>query len=126
MTEQYTPGYDETDSVGADNVVSLGRGPVPEPTPTGGGRSQSRLHRIAIASMTICAVIGTLSMLAFITVSWPGQSGRYMVGALIAATVGFMASASIAVFSAAKDTYAHPASSGEMSGEKKDDAPSDI
>ena len=85
-----------------DNVVSLGRAPeaVPDPVPT-----QSRLHRLAIAGMALCAVVGILSMLAFITVTWPEDTGRYVIGVLIGSGVGFMTCASLAVFSAARDTH---------------------
>ena len=104
MTEQYTPGYDEPAPLRSDNVVSLGKSPVVEqapPPPT----KQAPLHRAAIAGMTICAIVGILSMLAFITVSWPEDSGRLVIGVFIGSGVGFLASASIAVFSAARETY---------------------
>jgi len=48
-------------------------------------------------------------MLAFITISWPDDSSRYVVAVFVASIVGFMTSASLAVFSAARDTYPrHP------------------
>jgi hypothetical protein len=48
-------------------------------------------------------------MLAFITISWPDDSSRYVVVVFMVAVVGFVTSASIAVFSAARDTYPrHP------------------
>ena len=105
MTEQYTPGYDENAPIGSDNVVSLGRSPAVPPPPVQPARPQGPLHRAAIAGMTICAIAGILSMLAFITVSWPEDSGRYVIAVFIGAGVGFLTSASIAVFSAARDTY---------------------
>ena len=98
MTEQMAPGYDDT----PENVVPLGQLPEPvaeEPTPQGG------LHRIAIAGMAMCALLGIASMLAFITVSWPGDTGRWAIGVFIASGVGFMTCASLAVFSAARETY---------------------
>ncbi len=100
MTEQMTPGYDEV----PENVVSLGHTPEPVPEPS---RPQGRLHAIAISGMAICALVGIFSMLAFITVSWPGETGRYVVGVVIAAGVGFMTCASLAVLSAARETYAN-------------------
>jgi hypothetical protein len=108
VTEQYTPGYDEGAPLDLDNVVSLGQTPVAESTPRTPTR-QGPLHRAAIAAMTICAIVGILSMLAFITVSWPDDTGRYVVGVFIGSGIGFLASASIAVFSAARETYVSPA-----------------
>lgn len=86
-----------------ENVVPLGV--APEPKPADPPPSQSRLHVLAIAGMALCAVIGILSMLAFITVTWPGNSGRYVIGVFIGSGVGFMTSASLAVFSAARETH---------------------
>ena len=86
-----------------ENVVSLGR--APEPAPAEPAPAQSRLHRLAIAGMAVCAVIGILSMLAFITVTWPEDTGRYVIGVFIASGIGFMTCASLAVFSAARETY---------------------
>ena len=91
----------------SDNVVSLGKAPVVEPAPVA-TRPQGALHRAAIAAMTICAIVGILSMLAFITVSWPEESSRYVVAVFIGSGIGFLASASIAVFSAARETYVTP------------------
>ncbi|HYN35379.1 MAG TPA: hypothetical protein VEV82_00225 [Actinomycetota bacterium] len=102
-----------TAPVQPDNVVSLGKAPVAEPSPVAPTKPQGPLHRAAIAGMTICAIVGILSMLAFITVSWPEESSRYVVAVLIGSGVGFLASASIAVFSAARETYAPPRTSGD-------------
>ena len=113
MTEQYTPGYEGGAPVHSDNVVSLGKAPVADPTPPVTVRQQGPLHRAAIAGMTICAVIGIISMLAFITVSWPEESRRYVVAVFVGAGIGFLASASIAVFSAARETYVKPRTSGD-------------
>ena len=110
MTEQYTPGYGESGPIRSDNVVSLGKPSTIQQPPIEPHRPQAPLHRAAIAAMTICAIAGILSMLAFITVSWPENSGRYVIGVFIGAGIGFLASASIAVFSATRDTYAPSAS----------------
>lgn len=74
--------------------------------PTEGIRPQGRLHRLAISGMALFALAGIISMLAFITVTWPGNSGRYIIAVVFISGIGFLASASIAVFSAARDTYA--------------------
>jgi uncharacterized membrane protein len=59
--------------------------------------------------MAVFALVGIASMLAFITISWPDDSSRYVVGVFMTAVIGFVTSASIAVFSAARDTYPrHP------------------
>ena len=92
-----------------DRVVRLPRDPVPvaEPAPT----PPTRMHGLAIGGMATCALIGILAMLAFITVNWPATTGRYIVGAFVVAGVGFLACASAAVLTAARDTYAHSPSS---------------
>ncbi|MDQ4144726.1 MAG: hypothetical protein M3198_13475 [Actinomycetota bacterium] len=99
MTEQMSPGYDDL----PENVVPLGQAPDPvEPEPS---RHQGRLHRMAIAGMAISALLGIFSMLAFVTVTWPGESGRYVMAVVIGSAVGFMTCASLAVFAAARETY---------------------
>jgi hypothetical protein len=55
--------------------------------------------------MAGCALLGIASMLAFITISWPGGVGRFIIGVFVFTIVGFMTCASLAVFSAARDTY---------------------
>ncbi|MGI8940652.1 MAG: hypothetical protein ACR2H7_01970 [Actinomycetota bacterium] len=68
-----------------------------------------RLHGAAIVGMAVSALFGIASMLAFITISWPNGLGRYVMVVFMGSVVGFMACASIAVFSAARDTYPrHP------------------
>jgi hypothetical protein len=44
-------------------------------------------------------------VLAFISISWPGDTGRFVIAVCIGAAISFMACASIAVFSAARDSY---------------------
>jgi hypothetical protein len=63
-----------------------------------------RLHGLSIAGMAVCALVGIVAMFAFVTINW-GTSGRYFVGAFIAAGIGFLACASTAVLTAARDTY---------------------
>ena len=65
-----------------------------------------RLHGLSIVGMAVCALVGIVAMFGFITINWPGTSSRYIVGAFIAAGVGFLACASTAVLTAARDTYA--------------------
>ena len=108
MSEQLPSDYDEVSGTHLDNVVPLGRSPQVQPAPVEHLKPQGRLHRSAIAGMAISALAGIVSMLAFITVTWPGNSGRWVIGAFIASGVGFLTSASIAVFSAARETYVLP------------------
>ncbi len=65
-----------------------------------------RLHAAAIAGMAISALTGVSSMLLFITVRWPGESGRYVKVIFVASIVTFVSSASMAVLAAARDTHA--------------------
>jgi hypothetical protein len=75
------------------------------PTPRRATARIGRLHGLAIVGMAAFAVIGSLATLAFITVGWPGRLGHYVVAVIVVSTIGFMASASVAVLSAARHTY---------------------
>ena len=88
----------------ADNVVPLGNDPrppdpVPPPSPPG------RIHGAAIAGMGISAIVGVASMLLYITVTWPQNVGRVVIGVCLFSGLAFLTFASTAVFSAARDTY---------------------
>ena len=94
-------------TVGGDDgskVVPLGKEPVPEP-PAPVTRP-SRLHGLSIALMATCALVGILATFLFVTVTWPGETGRFVGAVIFISVVGFVASASTAVFTAARDTYA--------------------
>jgi hypothetical protein len=84
-------------------------GPEPPSPPTPPGR----LHGFAIAGMAICALIGIVSVLTFITVSWPAGAGRLIIVVCIASGLGFLACASAAVLAAARDTYAPTSSQAD-------------
>ena len=87
------------------NVVPLGvEAPLEPRTPKPAPRI-GRLHGLSIIGMAISALIGIASMLAFITISWPDDLGRYVMAIIVISVIGFMTSASLAVFSAARDTY---------------------
>jgi len=74
--------------------------PPPEaPTPPG------RIHGLAITGMAASALVGIASLFMFATVNWPGNIGRVILVIFFFSAVGFLASASAAVFSAARDTY---------------------
>ena len=86
------------------NVVPLGKEPIPEPpAPV---TKPSRLHGTAIMLMAGCALLGTVATFLFVTVSWPGDTGRWVGTVIFLSAVGFLASAAMAVFTAARDTYA--------------------
>jgi hypothetical protein len=76
--------------------------PEPQSQPSRPGR----LHGLAIAGMAICALIGIISVLTFITVSWPAGPARFILMVCIASGLGFLTFASVAVLAAARDTYA--------------------
>ena len=76
-----------------------------EPRTPKPARRLGRLHGLSIVGMAISALIGIASMLAFITVSWPDDLGRYLMAIIVISVIGFMTCASLAVFSAARDTY---------------------
>jgi hypothetical protein len=88
--------------------------PPPSPRP----KSLSRMHSIATAGMALSAVVAVAAMLAFITVGWPGRSGQYVVGVAVVAALVFVTSASIAVFAAARDTYAKPGAGTEPAADE--------
>lgn len=73
--------------------------PVPPSRP-------GRLHGIGIAGMALSAVVGFFALFAFVTVGWPGRTGRYVIMIVVFSGVVFMASAATAVLAAARDTYA--------------------
>lgn len=100
-----TPGPDPSE--GPAEVVPLRPGGVVQAERAAAPASRpGRLHGLAIAGMASFAVLGTVALLAFITVTWPGDVGRVVVGIVIACVIGFMGCASAAVLSAARDTYA--------------------
>lgn len=55
--------------------------------------------------MAASALVGIVATFLFVTVTWPGETGRYVGATIFLAVVGFVASAAIAIFTAARDTY---------------------
>jgi hypothetical protein len=53
----------------------------------------------------VSALTGITSTLAFVTIRWPGSSGRYLIAVLFTSVIVFIVSASTAVLTAARDTY---------------------
>ena len=89
---------------GDDNVVPLGKEPPPEPPPV--VTPPRRLHGLAMLGATVSGLIAAGCLFAFITVRWPGDSGRRVIGVMLFSILVSIACAAIAVFSAARDTYA--------------------
>ncbi len=88
----------------ADNVVPL-PGDPPPPEPITPPSAPGRLHGAAIAGMGISAIVGVVAMLALITVTWPANLARVVIGICLFSGLAFVTFASTAVFSAARDTY---------------------
>jgi hypothetical protein len=87
---------------GEGTVVPLPHdAPPPAARPTGPGRP----HGFAIAGIAVSALAGITSTLAFVTIRWPGSSGRYLIAVLFISVIVFIVSASTAVLTAARDTY---------------------
>lgn len=95
-----------TERVGDDgNVVPLGTDPPP--TPVTPPSRPSGMHGAAIAGMALSALVAIVTGFLFIAVGWTGSSGKVVVTIGFLAAVSFLACASAAVFTAARDTYAH-------------------
>ena len=82
-------------------VLLKHEGLPPPPRPSGPGR----LHGLAIAGIAVSALAGIVSTLAFVTIRWPGSTGRYLIAVLFTSVIVFVVSASTAVLTAARDTY---------------------
>jgi hypothetical protein len=65
----------------------------------------SRAHGLAIFGMALSALVGTLALLAFITIRWPGGMGEYLKVVFVLSGAAFMVSSSMAVFFAMRDTH---------------------
>lgn len=59
-------------------------------------------HGLVVTLMAVFALIGIGAMFAFATVHWPEDTGRYVMAVFVLSVVGFIACASIAVFTAAR------------------------
>lgn len=59
--------------------------------------------------MGASAIIGVIAMVAFITITWPHNIGRVVIGICLFSGLAFLTFASAAVFTAARDTYRNEA-----------------
>jgi hypothetical protein len=91
------------DAESSAEIVVLKTDTVPAPAPPPG--PPGKLHGAAITGIAISALVGIASILAFVTVGWPGDSGRYVLAVFALSGATFMISAVAAVFAAARDTY---------------------
>lgn len=55
--------------------------------------------------MALSALVGIIAMFGFITIRWPGETGRFAMAAFFVSVIVFLVCASAAVFTAARDTY---------------------
>lgn len=65
-------------------------------------------HGLVVTLMAAFAFLGIGALFAFITVEWPGESSRYVMAVFMFSVVGFIACASIAVFTAARGMAGAP------------------
>ena len=103
-----SPDTGGEDGVHRDVVPLRPGAPEPSPEPPRPLRRPSGLHAVATAGMALCAVVVILSGIAFLTIGWPGQSGRVVIAVGMGGVIGFLACVSAAVLTAARDTYARP------------------
>lgn len=88
-------------------MLRLGKEPPAEPPSY--VRPPRRLHGLAMLGMAISALTALGSMIAFITVRWPGSSGRVVMGIFLFSLLALAACMSTAIFTAARDTYVRAA-----------------
>lgn len=84
-----------------DEVVSLGVEPPPEPPPP----RPSGLHGLAVTGMSVSALVGIVVLFVSIGVGLPAGPRRATIAIVVGAAIVFLACASTAVFTAARDTY---------------------
>ncbi|HEV2756780.1 MAG TPA: hypothetical protein VG318_13505 [Actinomycetota bacterium] len=84
-------------------VVPLGvekqEGPPPPP------RAHSTLHTLAISGMSLSALVGICVLFLSIGIGLPDGGRRASIAIVVGAAVVFLACASTAVFTAARETY---------------------
>ena len=84
-------------------VVPLGVEPVPEPAPP--PAQHSTLHTLAVSGMSLSALLGICVLFLSIGIGLPPSGRRVAVAIVVGAGVVFLACASTAVFTAARETY---------------------
>ncbi|HEX2195930.1 MAG TPA: hypothetical protein VHJ76_03300 [Actinomycetota bacterium] len=87
----------------AGEVVPLGVEKQEEPPPV--PRRQSTLHTLAVSGMSLSALVGILVLFLSIGIGLPDGGRRVAIGIVVGSGVAFLACASAAVFTAARDTH---------------------
>jgi hypothetical protein len=82
----------------SEKVVRLDTPAAPPAVEAAAAPSDRRAHLLAVVAMTASALVAIIALLAFITIRWPGESGELLKKVFVLAGVGFMTSASMAVF----------------------------
>jgi hypothetical protein len=95
--QQLNPGDREGE------VIPLGK--EPPPAPVDHGTRPRGLHGLAITATAVFFVLAILSGIAFVTVRWPGDSGRVVTAIFMFSVIGLAASVSASVLTAARVTY---------------------
>jgi hypothetical protein len=102
------PSHEDPDGTYAE-VIRIDPAPspvTPSPALEAHARTRaSRAHGLAIFGMALSALAGTLALLAFITVRWPGDTARHVKVVFVLSGVAFMACAALAVFFAMRETH---------------------
>ena len=84
-----------------DEVIPLGVEPPPESPPA----RPSGLHGLAITGMSISALVGICVLFLSIGIGLPAGGRRVATAIVVGTAIVFLACASTAVFTAARDTY---------------------
>ena len=82
-------------------MIPLGIEPPPEPPPA----RPSGLHGLAITGMSISALVGICVLFLSIGIGLPASGRRVAIAIVVGTAIVFLACASTAVFTAARDTY---------------------
>lgn len=87
----------------AAEVVPLGVEKQEEPAPP--PRRHSTLHMLAISGMSVSALVGIFVLFLSIGIGLPAGGRRGATVVVVGAAIVFLACASTAVFTAARETY---------------------
>jgi hypothetical protein len=85
------------------DVVPLGVEKQEEPPPP--PRQHSGLHTLAISGMSISALVGICVLFLSIGIGLPAGGRKAATATVVGAAIVFLACASTAVFTAARETY---------------------
>lgn len=97
------PGDLNDDATSSGEVVELPGTSVPPEAPP--PLPPGRLHGVAIGGAALFGILFLVSVIAFITVGWPDDTGRWVKTVIVGSIMGFIVSCVTAIFAAARDTY---------------------